>query len=670
MTSTNPVISRLQNQHSRTQGMLSPGKKQRQPGGLLHAPLTSVAADFAGRKFQLAAQKMRTLDAGKLRQTLSSGLTSLSTEIQSKFADIQKIIHINPGASREDTIWSSVETPFPDSQPFPARQETSDEPGVMRSGSIIQKMNMIPKPGQSLSSFKNQVQKQPRITKTLIEKKPVIGQNVRRFSQVQEVITGQKQTLPEIPAIPVNTDETQTPAIQAKETPGTATIQSQPDTSVSGTEKPVITSRVEAPLSKPFESPKSPVIHNLPPEMPLREKPRSSEPVIRAEQHNPVEIQSTESKNVQPAKRSHEEAILPKSQTEQPPQAQLPVQEKEILRALPVVKKPPVQEELKKALPVKKEQEQPKIPVARAVIKSRKDAPVSSIRPIIQRQPEADVSPSAPVRAVIQQPMDTELPIATPVRPVTQQPTDADLPPVAHFLSTQQQSQTTDPSVKFPAPPAPAETDAGRPEMPLRQNIGYRQHASRAVRAINPDQMIPVSPPSLIHREETPLLTRFKHFPATTQGSRPEFSTKNDPLPLQKQDHPGSASMASAALPMNLPSRQVSQIPTRQNFSPIPMPLTPPTPVVAAPKVKPAISPVQPQVSQAPRTSSAVPKTNNTIQRAWEGHTGPSQNTSEESEGSNNRAESTDLQALAENVFPYVKRILEIESERSSGKLR
>jgi hypothetical protein len=125
---------------------------------------------------------------------------------------------------------------------------------------------------------------------------------------------------------------------------------------------------------------------------------------------------------------------------------------------------------------------------------------------------------------------------------------------------------------------------------------------------------------------------------------------------------------------MDMPqSRLVPQAPIPQNLSPIPMPHASPSaapaPVKQAPKSEPAISPVNSQVSQVPRPTPTLARTNNTIQRTWEGHTPPAQSSSGGSTQDNDRSESTDLQALAENVFPYVKRILEIEADRSSGKL-
>jgi hypothetical protein len=125
---------------------------------------------------------------------------------------------------------------------------------------------------------------------------------------------------------------------------------------------------------------------------------------------------------------------------------------------------------------------------------------------------------------------------------------------------------------------------------------------------------------------------------------------------------------------MELPPGQAPQAPSPENLSPIPMPLVSqiaaPAPALVAPEPEPAMTPVQPSLEQETRKKSTVPRTNNIIQRTWEGHTPPSQSSSGNSGGDKSGSESKGLESLAEDVFPYVKRILEIEADRSSGKLR
>ena len=64
----------------------------------------------------------------------------------------------------------------------------------------------------------------------------------------------------------------------------------------------------------------------------------------------------------------------------------------------------------------------------------------------------------------------------------------------------------------------------------------------------------------------------------------------------------------------------------------------------------------------------------NVVQRQWEEHSGVEGQGSggASSQGTDDNGDSSplDLEALAEDVFPYVKRILEIESNRISGNFR
>ncbi len=68
MASRSQLVSRITQQRRLTQGMLSPGGIS--GSGRLSAPLSPVAADFGGRKFQLAAKKMRILGEDRIRSLL------------------------------------------------------------------------------------------------------------------------------------------------------------------------------------------------------------------------------------------------------------------------------------------------------------------------------------------------------------------------------------------------------------------------------------------------------------------------------------------------------------------------------------------------------------------------------------------------------------------------
>ena len=619
MSSRNLVISRLQNQRNRIMGMLSPGKKQPQAGNLFHAPLSPIAPDFAGRKFQRAAQKMRSLDPARLGHNLSDSLTSLSTNIHNKFADIHKILHINTGTAREENIWSSVETPLPESQL--SSQVVPDEPGVLRSGSIIQKMSMLPKPGQSLASFKDQVNKKPSTPKPPVERKPGLGQKTRRYSQIQEVTPGMKPAFPESPLPSGKPELSQPTSVQEKASTGTETIQPQPEPSVVEQDKTPVTPSVETLPSRQQPDKKIEKASDL--ELPLPARPQPSEPVISSTQvkvPGEGEIRSTE----------QTDSLKPKKEKSAIPQPELP-------KALPVVKKVPDQRELKKAFPVKKELKIPVKPVARSIVQRMQEDHPAPIRPVIQRQADSDVSPREIEKPVLQQPVDTGGPEA----------------------------------------PGSSQSTPGSPEMPLHQNIGYRKNAPRSMRAIAPDQMKPVALPPLFHREDSSWLKRRKYLPAASQETPRQIPPRKGPSPIPGKNQSITSLRIPDDLTMELPQRQVvQQAPAPENLSPIQMPLTPrvvsSTPAVTVPKTEVAKSVVQPVQDQAVRKPAMVARTNNTIQRTWEGHSPPSSQSSSAgtSTGESDNQESINLENLAQDVLPYIKRILEIEAERSSGKLR
>jgi hypothetical protein len=81
---------------------------------------------------------------------------------------------------------------------------------------------------------------------------------------------------------------------------------------------------------------------------------------------------------------------------------------------------------------------------------------------------------------------------------------------------------------------------------------------------------------------------------------------------------------------------------------------------------------LSPAASAAPAAASSA--ASNVVQRLWEGHSPPASqsggSTGSAVESSAESGAGLDLDTLAEQVFPIVKRLIEIESERSSGYLR
>ena len=145
MTFASDLVSRLEQRRSRIQGMLSPGSSKLTGEGT-NASLSPVANDFAGRKFQLAAKKMRVLGEGSIKPLLSSTGSSLGSDVLSKFQAIEKIIHINPKTIQDNSTWSEVEAILPGGSNRSVRETPQPEGGILRQGSIIQKFKTTPGP--------------------------------------------------------------------------------------------------------------------------------------------------------------------------------------------------------------------------------------------------------------------------------------------------------------------------------------------------------------------------------------------------------------------------------------------------------------------------------------------------------------------------------------------
>jgi hypothetical protein len=203
MTTSNPVITHLAQNSSRISRMLTLGQKssQAQTAG----DLSPIASNFGGQKFQLAAQKMRVLDLQKMGRNLPSQQhkPQIGTEIQAKFADSANLLHLSERPSSSTGNWARVNMVYPNTNPVERSQhQVPEEPGILRQGSVIQKFSPFPAPGQTVESFKAQVQREApnRIVSTRKPTTPPparVGPRDRLFSRVQEITPDSKE--PETP---------------------------------------------------------------------------------------------------------------------------------------------------------------------------------------------------------------------------------------------------------------------------------------------------------------------------------------------------------------------------------------------------------------------------------------------------------------------------------------
>lgn len=156
MTPQNQIVKRLFQHKHRIARMLSPGSRQ-VPASQGTWNYTLVASDFGARKFKLAASRMRVLRKEKLGSLQFENIQRSASAIQAKLPNAQKMLHLPAGGKPETGSWTEIEQVFPDQ--FSERVETPASDNELRQGSIIQKLSAFPQPGHRLESFKQQIQR-------------------------------------------------------------------------------------------------------------------------------------------------------------------------------------------------------------------------------------------------------------------------------------------------------------------------------------------------------------------------------------------------------------------------------------------------------------------------------------------------------------------------------
>ena len=677
MASGSQLVSRITQQRRITQGMLSPGRKNG-PGGL-NAPLSPVAADFAGRKFQFAAKKMRILGEDSIRSLLPRAEKTLSADIASKFKDIERIIHINPKTIRDGSIWSEVEATLPGGG-HPVQQPSGPEAGMLQQGSVIQKFSTVPKPEQSLESFRQQIESQPRPSRPTVarKKKAAVSPGDRLFSRVQEITPAQKMTendqieAPPVPEREVETEKHQveTPAaiekvIETRPPESKASQKVSRQSVAQHTETPVkIQRQIEIPVvEKQLEE--------------IEEEP-DREPAVEVQENVPaseipVQVEKLEEEVVEDAQKSP-----PVSEIAAPP----------VQKVLPIEKKQEQKAAIKQAKPVEKN----KAEVKQAAVKKAHPIVQPTVqreeRAVVRRQPSSSLKP-LPAKAVTQVDASQQAPAegiskaekAQPekakeaVSPSVDLPKNAEVPEMPVAEQDEYIEQVVEDVKRNVEPVAPnfAEEEAVR-EMPLRQVLAERRQAAVSV--------VRRAEPIKTKQVQKPILTHIAGPMIAAQKTRSNVMARTmAEMPAAQQDQPvfrpgGPQSISSKTSPSQVDFQPFATAESEAEQSLLEMPVA--TREVTVPQVKaPEKQEKKAELKQKPAQKlpavPAITKAANIVQRQWEEHTGvEGQGSGGASQGAEDNGEdsSLDLEALAEDVFPYVKRILEIESDRISGKFR
>jgi hypothetical protein len=198
---------------------------------------------------------MRILNQGILQSSFAQRALVMVKTIQAKFKNPQSLLQISPAVQGNSSIWSEIEQVF--SMQVSGKAEIPGEPGTLRRGSVIERLETIPQPDQSLQSFKKQIQDRPVLRKAEEISQPKKSNpppRDRLSARVQELTAPQKEKKSTEPR---NVDK------QAESPPAAPeTRQQQPEPQVpSGTNIETTlgtfeSNKLELPLARPIQAPK------------------------------------------------------------------------------------------------------------------------------------------------------------------------------------------------------------------------------------------------------------------------------------------------------------------------------------------------------------------------------------------------------------------------------
>jgi hypothetical protein len=596
MSQQNQIVDRLMQQKSRIFRMFSPGSKmpRKEQASWNFSP---VAPDFGGRKFQQAAEKMRVLGKGNLSRAKFEKVARMAETIQAKFANVKNMLHISSAESSKESSWSAVETVFPNR--ISGRFETPLEPGELRSGSVIQKFNTFPQAGQSLESFKDQVQRSPieRKPEAHLPKRAAPSPKDKLFSRVQE-LTNQKEKKN------IKQDES---ASLKDSNPALSEISQQPMEQVSPPVSPL-----NATIQKKGETPQQQPVERFSPSVPSEVVQRKEEPARQISQPP-----SGLTERVAPLK---------------------PVEDKktEIARALPVQSIKPDSSKLPIAFPVKKPDSPARfvkqtvnLPDVPSVPRS---LPSSSSSQIVQRQPEAPK------------------PIATGETQQETSPHEPDLRPNVGRLSVE----------------SPQEEKS--PEMPLQRQLDQKRNAYEMMRSgasrIRPAAMgAPLKPTMVTIQRSLLPPTTIKHYEALSREPQQTLITQSGELPLQRLPNLSTTWESMKAAKKNV-SETIGGAVGKVS-----------TPVKSAMgHVDKSFSGVMDVVSDPiHHTRMTLAKKfggSQQVESADGADSSSGESAPAETASTQGSAGTTNMTQLAEQVFPLVKHLLELESERTGSRFR
>ena len=677
MSAPTPILQRLQTHTTRIQRMLTPGLKH--PGGR-RLSLSPVLPGFGGSKYKQGLASIHFLDKKRLGSLRPDSINLLNRTLPARFKNPRALLHLQLHGQTGSDLWPEVERAYP-IQSAASETEARPEPGVLRQGSIIQKLQSVPQPGQTLDSFREQVQGRAKAASPEKPRRSApLAPNARLYSRVEEV-TGRRRE-------PSDTPEEQTTLPSPEVPPGTQTPSPADQTSQQ--------TQPTAPTSRGGDT-----VQRIPEKRPgeLSAAPRTQPESKPAERPLPPHAQAV------PQADSAEATFPAPSLPTTPSAAQSPEQEEEALpHAIPVARTESataIEKPILKALPVRERSSRHKeaeparallkaMPAASQTFETSATSPAASTARAVPAPPVTRVSPPSsplqPAAAFIQRKTDvptsakpavtqepeasrpraeaegTELPEETgksqqnffkaratrePDSKSTARSIEADQPLSENKGTLDRQevlkSQTTSPSTSAPA----GESEIIRsvsptPPLPLQKRLEYRKLAPATVRQTKerPIQSFHNQPPVLKRR---PLLPGPK-------STRPQPTAPQ--MPIARPFSSRQPEPEVSALPSMDPhaARSLEQKPASQTASPEPN------------RNAQVVAPAANQAAATGLVQRIVDRVSSSPPGVVRREVTDPQSVPESG--------NVDLDQLAESLLPLVKRILETESERSFGWLR
>jgi hypothetical protein len=689
----NPLAQRVKAHKKQAQGMLTPGLSAA-VRTLPTRGLPAIFTHFSVGKAKEASTQMRILDHRRMGNVQTQTGKEFAQAIPQKFEQVQKLLHINPAVSREETIWNEMEKTLP-SQGGARSYEEPVQPGEMRAGSVIEKFSVFPKAGQSIDSFKKQAATLPKpaATRRATTPKPGLDPKTRLFSSVQEVTSSQQPVQTEIPQRPPQQPATvkKEPAQPKADTAPARPIERPPAATEPDNEailKDLIAAmdgkkaEPAAEEKKPLEQPlaKKAISQRKPLAKPATSTPKADAPVLESKEP------------AQPKAQAKAVPSAPSTQKAAAPSAEKPTQ--------PVAKRTaPATVQRKLDTPVAK-------PTAKATAAKQEAKPAAKSlakpveKPAITQAPPSQAKPPADILSA--QPTRKPEPPAAPVQAASQQPVKEApaLSPKAESPVEEKTAHSAPPAkaevVEAPQPPAPS-------EMPLHRKIQARREAPKAIKALRPETVRPAEIKPIITPPSQPMIAREKYQRSETTASVPAQEAPLQQPPRSSVITPSDKTTASPTLPAgfdelsNAFAAQQKTTPTppapmrdgrpalSMALAKLPRMAPPPVPQMMDENAQlppellqaqkrpapsqaekqdslPESEPMLPMPGSRRLTSPISATSTKVVQRL------PDDATSDT--GASEQEPELNLDQLAEELLPYVKRILQVEAERTPGRLR